>query len=481
MRPRLSLAAAAIACGLLATAAPAPAAVGPDYVTSDNVEYVRSIKLDVGQTTGARIIGNRLYVTGAKDMSIYDISKPEDPQPLGTLHVNIAWENEEVPTNGKILGISNDWFDLMPSCGTEGLTQLHCLQLFDVRDPANIKELPAVPQNGDHTSECVLDCRYMYGSAGSITDLRGVLDGAQPKDLGDWRPAINAQLKARGLPNVSSCHHVREVKPGYLFAACQPYVYMRVVSRHGDDASITNPKLLVSGGNADGRFVHSVRWPRQGEDKFAFQGGETNFKGHCDGTTNGALATLDASTAHRTGRFSKPLSEYRPKNGTYADGNVPANATGCSIHWFQEHPSFHDGGLVALAAYDNGTRFLQITPKGKIIEQGYFQPLGFETSSPKWVPGTDIVYSIDYARGIDVLRWKGRHYVPDSQGRVTAEPGRIAGTEGKQPVLPALTPAQKAFAADQARQLTAQGWFAGYCQLAAERGDQADPVAITPR
>src|SRR4051812_8712092 len=262
---RAVLALAALAC-CLALPALAAAAVGPDYVTSDNVEYVRSIKLDVGQTTGARIVGDRLYVTGAKNMSIYDISTPEDPQLLGTLHVNIAWENEEVPTNGKILGISNDWFDVMPSCGVEGITGLHCLQLFDVRDPANVKELPAVPQNGDHTSECVLDCSYMYGSAGSISDLRGVLDGAQPKDLGDWRVPIDAQLKARGLPDVKSCHHVREIKPGYLFAACQPFVYMRVVPRDGDGASITNPKLMVTGGNADGRFVHSVRWPRKGGD-----------------------------------------------------------------------------------------------------------------------------------------------------------------------------------------------------------------------
>jgi hypothetical protein len=472
MRHTRAVLAAALLAGGLAGASPASAQVGPDYVTSGNVEYIRSIKLDVGQTTGARIVGQRLYVTGAKNMSIYDISKPEDPQLLGQIHVNIAWENEEVPTNGKILGISNDWFDFMPSCGTEGLTQLHCLQLFDVRDPANVKELPAVPQNGDHTSECVLDCHYLYGSAGSITDLRGVFNGAKPKDLGDWRPAINAQLQARGLPNVRSCHHVREIRPGYLFAACQPFVYMRVVPENGDDASITNPKLLVAKGNADGRFVHSVRWPRGGRDKFAFEGGETNFKGHCDGTTNGALAALDASKALTTGTFAGPLSEYRPKNGTYADGNVPANATGCSVHWFQEHPSFRDGGLIAQAAYDNGTRFLQVTPNGKIIEQGYFQPLGFETSSPKWVPGTDIVYSIDYARGIDVLRWKGDHYVPDSHGVVRHEPGRVRGTDGKQPVLPALTLEQKAFAAGQAQQLAAQGWFQGYCELAAERGDQ---------
>jgi hypothetical protein len=163
----------------------------------------------------------------------------------------------------------------------------------------------------------------------------------------------------------------------------------------------------------------------------------------------------------------------RPRNGTYADGNVAANIAGCSVHWFEEHPSFKNGGLVALAEYDNGVRFEQITPDGKIVEQGYFQPLGFETSSPKWAPSGDVVYSIDYARGIDILRWKGQHYVPDGKGRVKQEPDRVGGTGGDLPVLPALTDAQRAFAARQATALRAQGWFPGYCQLAAERADRS--------
>jgi hypothetical protein len=49
---RLSL--AVLTAALLAlTATAAQAAVGPDYVTSDNVDYLGSIKFDVGQTTGA--------------------------------------------------------------------------------------------------------------------------------------------------------------------------------------------------------------------------------------------------------------------------------------------------------------------------------------------------------------------------------------------------------------------------------------------
>jgi hypothetical protein len=449
----------------LALVAPAGAATGPDYVTSDNVEYLGFLKADIGQTTGARIVGKKLYVTSAKNIAIYDISDPAKPNPIGSYAINLGWENEEVPTDGKILGVSSDFFNVMPSCNVPSPQLTNCQQLFDVRDPANIKELPAIPASGDHTADCVLACTYLFGNTGTITDLRGVLDGAQPKVLGSWQTPVLAQL---GLTKFSNgCHHIREIKPGYLFAACEPFVYFRVV---GPGASITHPVVIADGKNQDNRFVHSVRWPNEATDKLALIGGETNFSVKrradlgCDGKTDAAFMTVDASHVDETGKFSKPLDEYRPQTGSYTDGNTPAEIAGCSVHWYQEHESFHDGGLVALAAYDNGIRFLQVASDGKITEQGYFQPLGFETSSPKWVPGTDIVYSIDYARGIDILRWNGKHYVPGKPER-----RRLKGTNGKQPVLPALTSEQKAFAVREASLLQKSGWFQGYCQLAANR------------
>ena len=48
----------------------------------------------------------------------------------------------------------------------------------------------------------------------------------------------------------------------------------------------------------------------------------------------------------------------------------------------------------------------------------------------------------------------------------------MAGTRGAQPVLPALTPSQRAFAVREASLLRASGWFPGFCQLAAERADR---------
>jgi hypothetical protein len=313
--------------------------------------------------------------------------------------------------------------------------------LYDVRDKTAPKQVSTIMDAGDHTSTCVLDCSYFYGSAGSITDARGVLDGAAAKKIGNWQqsptiPDFNGADKSGKF--VNGCHNLTEIRPGVLMAACQPFLILSV--RVEDGGTILNPKVLVTGSNADGRFIHGNHWPRAGADRIALAGGETNFKPQC-GPANGAFMTWDASHANLDGTFSGPLDEYRAKNGSYLDSSPPAQILGCSVHWFEEHPSFHDGGLVALAAYENGTRFLQIGADGKITEQGYFVPLGGSTSAPHWAPGgSDVVYAVDYERGLDVLKYTGPHYVPGQP-----EADRTPGTGGA-PQQAASAPVCKASA-----------------------------------
>jgi hypothetical protein len=166
--------------------------------------------------------------------------------------------------------------------------------------------------------------------------------------------------------------------------------------------------------------------------------------------------------------FQGPVARLQPAgNGTYVDGKPPVNHLGCSVHWFQEHSSFKNGGLVALSEYEDGVRFLQVKRDGQIEEQGFFAALGGSSSSPKWAPSGDVVYSLDYDRGIDIIRWKGEHYVPNSKRRgLKRERGRIRGTNGPSQ-LPALNAAQAAGRARLSDQLTAQGWSPAFCRLAA--------------
>ena len=278
------------------------------------------------------------------------------------------------------------------------------MQFFDVRDPANIKQVGTIPI-ANHTAECVLDCQYFYGRAGTIIDARGILDGTAPKVIGNWID----ELKAQGVDE-QSCHHIREIRPGVLLTACQPFAVISVNAEDG--GSPEHPKVLYTGEAA--KFVHSARWPRAGSDKFVLIGGEENFTGPLRAQQQRVLrlqrrAVLDGEST----TFEGPVAQVPPAgNGVYADGKPVAGALGCSVHWFQEHQTFRNGGLVAISEYEDGVRFLQIGKDGSIKEQGYFLSLGSSSSSPKWAGKDDVLYSIDYERGIDILRWKGEHYVP---------------------------------------------------------------------
>ncbi len=160
-------------------------------------------------------------------------------------------------------------------------------------------------------------------------------------------------------------------------------------------------KLLAQGSNDDARYMHGARWPHSGRDKFLLMAGETTFNLQCD-ETSGAFMTWDATKWRKTKTFTM-IDEYRVENGTWVDGN-PAAQRNCTSHWHEEHPDFRNGGLVAVAFYDHGTRFLNVSKTGKISDAGWFMPYGGQTSAVYWITD-EIVYSVDYNRGLDVLRF----------------------------------------------------------------------------
>ena len=112
------------------------------------------------------------------------------------------------------------------------------------------------------------------------------------------------------------------------------------------------------------------------------------------------------------------IDQVRVQMGAFVDGNPPEHVLGCSTHWFDNNPTFHNGGMVAEGTYENGTRFWGITPDGHIMAMGYFQPYWGSTSGAYW--RTDrVVYSIDYERGFDVLKYTG----PLMTGSMSARSG----------------------------------------------------------
>ena len=351
------------------------ASAGPSSggLSSDNVEHIRHIPLSV-DGVGGRVVGKYFYTNDQHKIMIFDLEDPLNPvmTDFEPLPQEVLLSREDLDTNGEIL--------IMPNTVTSSL------RIYDVEDKTNITLLADVPGANSHTHSCILNCKFAYGSNGSIVDLR---DPTKPKLLkerwGEGKPANGG-------------HDVEEVAPGMVLTASQPIM---LLDARKDP---TRPKLLATGANTDGRFIHTPRWPQNGSDKFLLMAGETNIKPQCN-ESSAAFMTWDASNWKKTKTFTM-IDEYRSSNGTHADGSPPANLS-CSTHWHEASPKFDNGGIVASAMFEHGTRFIDVSSAGKIEEIGWFLPHAGSTSAVYWVT-PDIVYAVDYNRGIDILRFTGK-------------------------------------------------------------------------
>ncbi|MGI8773819.1 MAG: LVIVD repeat-containing protein [Actinomycetota bacterium] len=344
-------------------------------ISSDNVEWIKHIPFSGPSGSGGRLVGRYFYALDATKLTIYDTKDPLNPELVGMLenpHEPI-FSREDVDTNGRILLMPNLAYAPGP------------LHIVDVEDKTNPTIIASVPNTSEHTFSCILDCKWAYGSEGGIIDLR---DPANP---------VKAEEKwGDGTPSGSNAHDVTEVSPGIVLTAT-PTIMLLDARKNPK-----KPKLLASGSTIDMRFQHTAVWPNQGKDRWILMAGETNFQPRCS-DTRGAFMTFDSKNWKKTRTF-KMVDEYRVSNGTYVDGQPAVNAIGCSSHWHEERPTFKNGGHVAAAFFEHGTRFLDIKKDGKVEEIGWFVPHLGSTGAVYWRT-KDIVYTTDYTRGIDILKF----------------------------------------------------------------------------
>jgi hypothetical protein len=350
---------------------------------SPNVEYLGSLPGEAGGLdAGGRLVGHYFYVTGSSHFSIYDVADPLHPKQVSRVDFPCRFENEDVAVDGNIL--------LFSDFGTTA-----SLYVYDVRDKAHPSLLAELPNAGRHTMTCIRGCDFAYGTyrtvspdgalrTGEVVDLR---DPAHPKVIGDWTD--NGVLPSRNT------HDVSELADGRVIAASAPIELL--------DASrdVVRPRVLARSDTPDDKRYHTVEWPRGGRDRFLLASFETNATPRCE-AGSGDFSTFDTNGWRETGTLRR-VDSYFLSNMFDSSGNPLLNVLGCSPHYFLPRPSFHDGGVVALGAYDNGMRLLRIDGTGKIAEIGHFQPPGAETSAAYWIT-CDIVYTVDYSRGIDILR-----------------------------------------------------------------------------
>jgi hypothetical protein len=368
---------------LLALLAFAPAASG-QAVSSKDVSFVKNLPVHF-DSAGARLHGDRFYITTERDLTIYDVKDPKNPAKLGSMSFSNPGEptftEEDPDTNGKILLVSN----------------AGVLMVIDVSDPTAPKEIGTTDVDGadQHTWTCVLDCTYGYGSEGRIADLR---DPKNPKIAGDWRELYPA----------GSTHDLTEVSPGVLLAATEPIMFL--------DARRDPLKPALLWKHDPGHFIHQTQWPNQGTDDLVLTAGEAMGPA-CSDNKESVFTTW----RHNAGKLTQ-LSEFRMTTGFLLDGRAP-ESTWCT-HWFNTHPAYRNGGLVGIAWYEHGTRFLQVAPDGKITEVGHFLPLGGQASGLYWITPT-VAYVADYLRGLDIIEFTGA--IPPS-GPPSAGSGTGTGT-----------------------------------------------------
>lgn len=345
----------------------APAALPTPGFASANVEWLGNVPLHA-DSAGARLLDGYFYVTSSSQLSIYDARVPESPTLLSTMPLpqQPYFAEEDVDTNGRILLVS----------------AYGALQVVDVRDKAEPTVLATLEGTDEHTISCLLDCTWAYGSEGAVIDLR---DPAKPRVAGDWSKAVPGGGGAK--------HDVTEVAPGMVVTSTGT---MALLDARTDPA---RPKLVSTTKTADDRFLHANLWPREMKDRFLLVGGETSLE-DCSSRTAGAFMTFDTRGATKGAPFTLK-DEWRPAvtDPTRGDGLYE---TYCS-HWFEPRPGWKDGGELAVGWYEHGTRFLSVDKAGQIEEIGFFSPVATSSSAAYWAR-KDVVYVMDYQRGLDVLK-----------------------------------------------------------------------------
>jgi hypothetical protein len=343
------------------------------------VTWVGNVPIDA-PAIGGRVLTvdgqRRFYVSGAKGLSIYDVTDPTLPVPLGTL-VLPHFENESVAVSddGGTVILSSD-----PDFGQPPLTYV-----IDTSDPM-LPLVASVIPDGSHTVTCAnAACSHIYASAGWVYDIS----------------ELAAPVAVDTARNAGARHYATRDAAGLLW----------------DTGSIIDPRRdperpkrteVGTGGWHNNMRPNADKWkPRKPGDKsrtlrpgeLVIGNGETWLSpGTCSARSAG-ITTYGIANFDR-GVKAREIASIVPKNGDFEDGNPPVDVVGCSAHWFD-----YRNGMVAAGWYDHGTRFIKVDERtGAMKEVGFYQAGATETWGAYWVTD-EYVYSVDAARGIDILRF----------------------------------------------------------------------------
>src|SRR4051812_22362910 len=158
----------ALAVGVSAALAGAPAAAPPAGAISKNVAFVTNLQ-EAASAISINFIGDTMFVSTVKGLLSYDVSDPAHPQLLGALPYYL-WENEDVDVDAKrhLIFISRDPRGFTSPASTE--FPYGAVEVYDVSNPSVFVPLSVTTLPTGHTTTCVDGCNYTWTGGPATSD-----------------------------------------------------------------------------------------------------------------------------------------------------------------------------------------------------------------------------------------------------------------------------------------------------------------------
>lgn len=440
---RRALVACSVVIASFVFTAPAEGVPGlPPLRTSPNVQLVTNVP---GSYAGLVFKGHYAYATGwASGLTVFDISNPATPTPVGALPL-AHFENEDVDLCGNTLLIANDR-------GTRDLGGvLHVVDITSPNVPTLLASLPlgltSEGRGPGHIANFVkADCSQVWIDGGDDVEVVDLTNRAAPKSLGHFRSYAAVGPNPNKLPAFVVTHDTERDATGTLwqvggggvvgYKLTSNPLKPQLVSSSG----LAGVNIDFNGANSkynDFILHNSKRVGTSGtllvtEEDYVDTDEEQ--PGSCNG--QGKFETWSI----RSGRGNmKPLDTWKTELNGFLTGGSAQNSkapvtANCSSHWFD-----YRNGVAAVGWYEQGVRFLDVRNPSNIRQIGYYLPADGTTWAAYWVPGSsNLVYTADPARGLDVLRINSADAsAPTVQAPILDEwfgaPGTPAGVPGYAP------------------------------------------------
>ena len=401
-------------------------------ISSGNVALASSNPGSTG-ISGCFMKTKPLFVQSNLDsVRVYDVSSPTRPALTGVLP-SLQFENEAMNcgertySGGKVrrfalVGI--DLFQASPGDIAHSNAGGGELMVVDVTDAANPKIAGRAPgSTSTHTVTCVqqTNCTYAYSAGDDGTGRFSIFD---LRDL-DHPVEVDSDLATAGVQGFSSPtagHKWNFDDAGFgthtgfegasMFSTTNPRAPKLVTTTglagQGEDPKYPgwNDFILHNSQRPNAKAFRNGAAPSLANGNILLVTEEDYEQTDC--SLAGSFQTWWVKRLDGTKSAIVPLDKVELADlGTFP---IPVGAF-CSSHWFDFHPS----GIVAAGFYGGGTQFLDVRNPKDIKSYGHATWGASEVWDSYWMPvysktgvmtakKTNLAYSVDLARGIDVYR-----------------------------------------------------------------------------